>query len=255
MIVITFVVDTWLVGGPFPLVTVVLGAISTCDCQIWEPFPPVTVRFGSHFHLWLLFWEPFPPVTVVLGAISICDCCFGSHFHLWLSDLGSHFHLWLSDLGAISTCDCQIWEPFPPVTVRFGSHFHLWLLFWEPFQPVAVRFGGSHFNLRAVRFGIFSFLWLSVLGAISTFDCQTGRGHRNHARSPRPKMNSARKPNLKYRRLINFMPKNNVQEWKANDTTAIAVNGRVGKRTHHFLAYLSNMMDVLDRKWYEWEII
>jgi hypothetical protein len=112
------------------------GAISTCDCQIWEPFPPV---------------------TVVLGAISICDCCFGSHFHLWLSDLGSHFHLWLSDLGAISTCDCQIWEPFPLVTVRFGSHFHLWLSDLGAISTCDCCFG-SHFNL-----------WLSDLGgAIST---------------------------------------------------------------------------------------
>jgi hypothetical protein len=34
---------------------------------------------------------------------------------------------------------------------------------------------------------------------------------------------------------------------KANDTTAMVVNGRVGTRTEHFLTYISNVMDVLDR--------
>jgi hypothetical protein len=33
----------------------------------------------------------------------------------------------------------------------------------------------------------------------------------------------------------------------ANDTRAMVVNGRVGTRTEHFLAYISNVMDVLDR--------
>jgi hypothetical protein len=33
----------------------------------------------------------------------------------------------------------------------------------------------------------------------------------------------------------------------ANDTTAMVVNGRVGIRTEHFLTYISNVMDVLDR--------
>lgn len=33
---------------------------------------------------------------------------------------------------------------------------------------------------------------------------------------------------------------------KTNDTTAMRVSGRVGTRTEHFLAYLSNVMDVLD---------
>jgi transposase len=34
---------------------------------------------------------------------------------------------------------------------------------------------------------------------------------------------------------------------KANDTRAMVVSGRVGTRTEHFLAYISNVMDVLDR--------
>ena len=34
---------------------------------------------------------------------------------------------------------------------------------------------------------------------------------------------------------------------KANGTTAMVVNGRVGTRTEHFLTYISNVMDVLDR--------
>jgi transposase len=34
---------------------------------------------------------------------------------------------------------------------------------------------------------------------------------------------------------------------RANDTTAMVVNGRVGTRTEHFLTYISNVMDVLDR--------
>jgi hypothetical protein len=34
---------------------------------------------------------------------------------------------------------------------------------------------------------------------------------------------------------------------KANDTTGKAINGRIGTRTEHFLAYISNVMDVLDR--------
>src|ERR1700731_4176229 len=34
---------------------------------------------------------------------------------------------------------------------------------------------------------------------------------------------------------------------KANDTTAMVVNGRVGTRTEHFLTHISNVMDVLDR--------
>ena len=34
---------------------------------------------------------------------------------------------------------------------------------------------------------------------------------------------------------------------KANDTTATVVSGRVGTRTEHFLTYISNVMDVLDR--------
>jgi transposase len=33
---------------------------------------------------------------------------------------------------------------------------------------------------------------------------------------------------------------------KANDTKAMTVSGRIGTRTEHFLAYLSNVMDVLD---------
>jgi hypothetical protein len=33
----------------------------------------------------------------------------------------------------------------------------------------------------------------------------------------------------------------------ANDTRAMVVNGRVGTRTEHFLAYIFNVMDVLDR--------
>jgi transposase len=34
---------------------------------------------------------------------------------------------------------------------------------------------------------------------------------------------------------------------KANDTTARVVSGRIGTRTEHFLTYISNVMDVLDR--------
>src|ERR1700730_1687124 len=34
---------------------------------------------------------------------------------------------------------------------------------------------------------------------------------------------------------------------KANDTTATVISGRVGTRTEHFLTYISNVMDVLDR--------
>jgi transposase len=34
---------------------------------------------------------------------------------------------------------------------------------------------------------------------------------------------------------------------KANDAKAMVVSGRVGTRTEHFLAYISNVMDVLDR--------
>jgi hypothetical protein len=34
---------------------------------------------------------------------------------------------------------------------------------------------------------------------------------------------------------------------KANDTRVMVVSGRVGTRTEHFLAYISHMMDVLDR--------
>jgi transposase len=34
---------------------------------------------------------------------------------------------------------------------------------------------------------------------------------------------------------------------RANDTTAMVVNGRVRTRTEHFLTYISNVMDVLDR--------
>jgi hypothetical protein len=34
---------------------------------------------------------------------------------------------------------------------------------------------------------------------------------------------------------------------KANDTRAMVVSGRVGTRAEHFLAYMSNVMDVLDR--------
>src|SRR6202043_2897386 len=34
---------------------------------------------------------------------------------------------------------------------------------------------------------------------------------------------------------------------KANHTTGKAINGRIGTRTEHFLAYISNVMDVLDR--------
>jgi hypothetical protein len=34
---------------------------------------------------------------------------------------------------------------------------------------------------------------------------------------------------------------------KANDTRAMVVSGRVKTRTEHFLAYISNVMDVLDR--------
>ena len=34
---------------------------------------------------------------------------------------------------------------------------------------------------------------------------------------------------------------------KANDTTGKAINGRIGTRTEHFLAYISNVMDALDR--------
>jgi hypothetical protein len=34
---------------------------------------------------------------------------------------------------------------------------------------------------------------------------------------------------------------------KENDTKAMVLNGRVGTRTEHFLAYISNVMDVLDR--------
>ena len=34
---------------------------------------------------------------------------------------------------------------------------------------------------------------------------------------------------------------------KANDSTATVVSGRIGTRTEHFLAYISNVMDVLDR--------
>ena len=34
---------------------------------------------------------------------------------------------------------------------------------------------------------------------------------------------------------------------KANDTKAMVVSGRVGTRTEHFLIYISNVMDVLDR--------
>jgi uncharacterized protein YegJ (DUF2314 family) len=37
-----------------------------------------------------------------------------------------------------------------------------------------------------------------------------------------------------------------VKEEKANDTTATVVSGRVDTRTEHFLAYISNVMDVLD---------
>ena len=33
---------------------------------------------------------------------------------------------------------------------------------------------------------------------------------------------------------------------KANDSKAMVVSGRVGTRTEHFLAYISNVMDVLD---------
>jgi hypothetical protein len=33
---------------------------------------------------------------------------------------------------------------------------------------------------------------------------------------------------------------------KANDAKAMVVSGRVGTRTEHFLAYISNVMDVLD---------
>jgi transposase len=35
--------------------------------------------------------------------------------------------------------------------------------------------------------------------------------------------------------------------WRENDTTAMVVNGCVGTRTEHFLTYISNVMDVLDR--------
>ena len=34
---------------------------------------------------------------------------------------------------------------------------------------------------------------------------------------------------------------------KANDTTATVVGGRIGTRTKHFLAYISKVIDVLDR--------
>jgi transposase len=34
---------------------------------------------------------------------------------------------------------------------------------------------------------------------------------------------------------------------KANDSTARVISGRIGTRTEHFLAYISNVMDVLDR--------
>jgi hypothetical protein len=34
---------------------------------------------------------------------------------------------------------------------------------------------------------------------------------------------------------------------KVNDTTATVINGRVGTRTEHFLTYISNVMDVLNR--------
>ena len=34
---------------------------------------------------------------------------------------------------------------------------------------------------------------------------------------------------------------------KANDTTAREVSCRIGTRTEHFLTYISNVMDVLDR--------
>jgi transposase len=34
---------------------------------------------------------------------------------------------------------------------------------------------------------------------------------------------------------------------KANDTTATVVGGRIGIRTKHFLAYISKLIDVLDR--------
>jgi hypothetical protein len=34
---------------------------------------------------------------------------------------------------------------------------------------------------------------------------------------------------------------------KVNNTTATVINGRVGRRTEHFLAYISNVIDVLNR--------